>query len=53
MAMLEALCIIVGIICLVWGLVASITGLVIVGVIFLALGGVWVFIFDGDFDLFD
>ena len=51
--MFEALCILAGIICLVWGFAASITWLIIVGLILLAIGGVWVFFFDGDFDLFD
>ena len=51
--MLELICIIIGLVCLIWGMAASITALVIVGIIFLAFGGVWVFFFDGDFDFFD
>jgi len=51
--MIEFICLIVGAVCLIWGFAASITWLVILGVIILAVGGVWVFIFDGDIDFFD
>lgn len=48
--MLELICLIIGIVLVVVGLTAPSTAALIVGVIFLAIGGVWLIIINTDGD---
>ncbi|GAB6901952.1 hypothetical protein [Kineosporia succinea] len=50
--MLELICILIGIALVIIGLSVPSTVALIVGVIFLAIGGVWVFLVDSDGDWF-